>query len=402
MSSLVYPKERTLEKITLFLGIIFWLILLAGTFGLILVGLLVGYVFYLFIQSALISYIKGNGVRLTAKQFPDLYRQFVECCSKLNIPPYPAAPEVYVLHGSGAMNAFATRFLGAQYVVILSDVVDAMSANPDGVRFYLGHELGHLHMRHIGKMFLRWPALWVPLLGAAYARARETSCDRHGLACCSSAENAGRALAALAAGHQRWKDIDIEQFSSQVRDTSGFWMSLHELTAGYPWLIKRVARVAGHEALIPARSKLSYLLAACVPYAGPAGGFLAVFVYLYLLVLLVALGGPVLKERQVAREAAFMIEETQPARDALAEAYLKTQDAPASLQALHITSVLPNGDMLDYDRRTMNLSIKTTGMAIRLVPLLAKDKSIIWSCSAIRGLKDKQLPAQCRASSDEG
>lgn len=401
MSSLVYSKEKTLEKITLILGGFFWILLLAGTFGLILIGLLIGYVFYLFVQSALIAHIKGNGVRLTAKQFPDLHQQFLECCSKLNIAPYPAAPEVYILQGGGAMNAFATRFMGAQYVVLLSDVVDAMSANPDGVRFYLGHELGHLHMRHMGKLFLRWPALWLPLLGAAYARARETSADSYGLACCATAENAGRALAALAAGRKRWKDIDIEQFSEQVRETSGFWMSLHELTSGYPWLIKRVARVSGHEVLIPRRSRLSYLFAAFVPYAGSAGGFLTVFVLAYVLILLITIGTPVIKDALSQRTAEAMVEETLPVRNALAAAYFRQNDIPHSLETIHVAEEFPNGDQLVYDQKTMSLSVQSLDKTIKFVPSLMKDDTIVWYCHAGEGLRDDLLPESCRKSDDE-
>ena len=40
------------------------------------------------------------------------------------------------------MNGFATWFLGQQYVILLSGVVDAMEANPNGVRSYIGPELG--------------------------------------------------------------------------------------------------------------------------------------------------------------------------------------------------------------------------------------------------------------------
>ena len=57
--------------------------------------------------------------------------------------------------------------------------------------------------------------------------------------------------------------------------------------------------------------------------------------------------------------------------------------------------------LLDYDPDTMNLSIKTTDMAIKLAPLQERDKSILWSCAAIRGLKDNQLPEECRESSDK-
>ena len=39
---LVYPRERTLGSITLVLGVLLWLLLIAGTFGVVLVYLLLG------------------------------------------------------------------------------------------------------------------------------------------------------------------------------------------------------------------------------------------------------------------------------------------------------------------------------------------------------------------------
>jgi len=187
LNELVYPKERTLGAITLVIGLLIWLGLVVGTFGGALIALAVGFVLYLFAQSALIAHIKGNGVELSETQFPELHAQFVACCDQLGLKTRPRA---YVLNGNGGLNAFATRFLGNQFVVLLSDTVDAMERHADGVRFYIGHELGHLRMKHIQGHLLRWPALWLPLLGAAYSRARESTCDRYGLACSSSSEGA--------------------------------------------------------------------------------------------------------------------------------------------------------------------------------------------------------------------
>jgi Zn-dependent protease with chaperone function len=75
-----------------------------------------------------------------------------------------------------------------------------MQAHPDGIDFYFGHELGHVRMKHLTGRLLRAPVLWLPLLGPAYARAKESTCDRHGRACCESPESAARAMVALAAG----------------------------------------------------------------------------------------------------------------------------------------------------------------------------------------------------------
>src|SRR6266853_3726617 len=145
---LVYPRERVLGAITLVLGLLVWLALIIGTVGVGLVLVGVGALVYLFAHSALIARVKGNGVELSTEQFPDLYAQFLDCCKRLDIPN---PPQAYILNGNGLLNAFATKFLRDRYIVLTSDIVDAMQGNPEGVRFYMGHELGHLRMKHISK-----------------------------------------------------------------------------------------------------------------------------------------------------------------------------------------------------------------------------------------------------------
>jgi hypothetical protein len=54
-------------------------------FGVALIFLAVGFLLYLFAQSALIAHIKGNGVELSQAQMPDLYDQFKDCWARLNI-----------------------------------------------------------------------------------------------------------------------------------------------------------------------------------------------------------------------------------------------------------------------------------------------------------------------------
>jgi Zn-dependent protease with chaperone function len=74
---------------------------------------------------------------------------------------------------------------------------------------------------------LRWPVLWLALLGAAYSRARESTCDLHGLACSTSPAAAARSLSALSAGSDGWKDLNLVAYQERLKNTSGFWMSFH-------------------------------------------------------------------------------------------------------------------------------------------------------------------------------
>ena len=391
MNELVYPKERSLGLITLVLGVIVWLGLIVGTFGTALIGLLLAFVLYVFVQSALISYIKGNGVELTANQYPDLWEQLEDCCRRLEISKMPRA---YVLNGDGALNAFATRFLGTQYVVLLSGTLDAMALHDDGVRFYLGHELGHLRMKHLQGQVLRWPVLWLPLLGAAYSRAREYTCDRHGAACCKTPEGAARALAALAAGSRRWRDLDLKHYLKQLRDTRGFWMSFHELCAAYPWTSKRVARVLP-QAKVPGRNPLAYLLAIFVPYAGRLGAGFGLLMLVYIVGVLAAIAIPQYQEYKLRGVAAQVLMDSAPARQALASFYREQQTVPDTLDQVGIADTLPLGQKLRLNGENMTLSITLGKGSLDLVPQVQKDGTLLWFCETGGELKLQKLPMNC-------
>jgi Zn-dependent protease with chaperone function/type II secretory pathway pseudopilin PulG len=398
MHELVYPRERTLATITLVLGLLAWLGLIVGTFGIALLILALGFVLYLFAQSTLIAHIKGNGVELTAAQFPDLYAQFTACCDRLEIITYPQA---YILNGNGGLNAFATKFLGTQYVVLMSDVVDAMALHDDGVRFYIGHELGHLRMRHLNGHLVRWPALWLPLLGAAYSRAQESTCDRHGLACSASPENAARALAALSAGAARWKQLDVTAYLSQTGHTSGFWMSFHELTTGYPWLTKRAARVMNTEAQMPPRNGLAYVLALFIPYAGRLGAGFGVLMMVYIIGVLAAVALPAYQDYIVKATVSDAIIDSQGAREALGNYYQSNHTIPVSLKSVGIASKLAKGYSLSLDGHNMALTVNIGHGDLIFTPSANAQGNITWNCSNGEGLKPMQLPPTCRAARNQ-
>lgn len=393
MDDLVYPRERVLAVITLVLGLLVWLGLFVGTFGGALIFLLLGFLLYLFAQSALIAYIKGNGVELSAAQFPDLYAQFTACCDRLQIT---TRPQAFVLNGNGGLNAFATQFLGTQYVVLMSDVVDAMSKHADGVRFYLGHELGHLRMKHLSGHLLRWPVLWLPLLGGAYSRARESTCDRHGLACSSSPEGAARALTALAAGGKRWEDLDIAAYLQQVKHTSGFWMSFHELIAGYPWLTKRTARMMNPKAPMPQRNGLAYLPALIVPYSGRLGAGFGFVMLVYIAFVIGAIAVPAYRDYVVRAKVIESVSASQPALDALGDYYERTKNIPETLEASGAATPLPNGAELLLDTDNMVLTVNSNEGEIVFTPSLDDDGNIDWTCTNGEGLKPAHMPASCR------
>ena len=65
--------------------------------------------------------VRGNAVRVSEKQFPQLHKMAVAHARKLGLKQVPA---IYVMQSGGLLNAFATRFLGRDFVIILSDVLE--------------------------------------------------------------------------------------------------------------------------------------------------------------------------------------------------------------------------------------------------------------------------------------
>ncbi len=399
MREWIHPRERSLGAVLLVLGVLAWLALVVGTFGVALVVLLFGFIAYLFAQSTLVAHLRGNAVELSAEQFPDLHTQFVDCCDKLGLGG--KRPEAYVLQGGGLLNAFAAQFLGHRFVVLLSGVVDAMQAHPDGVRFYVGHELGHLRRGHAVGGLLRLPVLWLPLIGGAYARAKETSCDLHGLASSSSGESAARALAALSAGPQRWQQMDLQAFARQARHGSGFWMSFHELTSGYPWLAKRVARVTGATRL-PGRHPLAYVLAAFVPYAGRLGGGFGLLLMVYLIGVLAAVAIPQYQAYVVKARLAQAVQASAATREALARQYLQGGHIPESLAAVGQAELAADGSRLAFEADGMVLTVTTPRGALVFTPHRDAQRGIGWDCTGRPPLTAMQLPAGCMLADGAG
>ncbi|QDQ26289.1 M48 family metalloprotease [Chitinimonas arctica] len=323
-TQLVYPKEKTLFAILATLAAIFWLLIILGTLGMALFYVLMFFVFYLFAQSGFISYIKGTAVRITPEQLPVLHARIAECAGKIGMR---TLPEAYLLRSDGLFNAFATKFLGRNYIALYAELVDALLDRPDALNFYIGHELGHLHRKHLSHGPLLAPVAWLPLIGPAYSRAREYTCDRYGLRCCPNPSDAAHAVAVLAAGGKHAKVMDHDAYVGQTIETSGFWMSFHELVGDYPWLVKRLHAVrelgAGREPVMPGRNPIAGLFALFVPRSGMPSGGGGIIVIVAMVGILAAIAIPqyqiYTQKAKQAAEAAAMMEQMREAKPAEGE-----------------------------------------------------------------------------------
>jgi len=207
----------------------------------------------------------GTGVRVSERQFPEIYSLMRECAKIL---AEPKLPKLYI--SQGPLNAITTGTNTEPIIVLYSRLIDAMTT--EELKFIIGHEMGHVKCNHvlyhtlirwlssIGVSLLEIKILTLPVLTAllAWSRRSEYSADRAGLIVQSDLEVAKSAIAKFALGSRRlYEEIDIEEYMRQQEELQrsiGRWqeylpplniLPLIELP-GYthPFTVKRVNALA--------------------------------------------------------------------------------------------------------------------------------------------------------------
>jgi Zn-dependent protease with chaperone function/Tfp pilus assembly major pilin PilA len=303
--SLNVAKEKTYFVWVLIISIVAWLALAISIIGLFYAAM---FGFILWLGSGLLTaHLRAEAVRVGPDQLPELDATFRAVCERLGVAKPPA---LYVLQSGGLLNAFATRFSGRDFVVVYSDFLEALGPSSPEMQFILGHEIGHLQSRHILKQIFLAPGLFFPLVGPAYRRAWETSCDRYGAFVAQDVGAAVRAMLVLSGGREHGKRLNAAAFAGQHRDERGFFVSLHELTSTYPTLSRRVTDLAalsdGSVPARPERNPLAYFFALFVPggaggSGGPIAGMMMVVVMMGLLAAMAIPAFQKVREASVAK-----------------------------------------------------------------------------------------------------
>jgi len=281
-------------------AVICWLVVVVT-----IIPLFYGLLFALFFWLAhglIIAQLKAESVLVTEDQMPVLYRTYLDVIEKLEVKEIPP---LYVVQSHGLLNAFATRRSGRHFVVVFSDMLEACGENTAQIRFLLGHELGHVRSNHIMKKMLLLPGLLFPLIGSAYSRACETTCDRYGAYAAGELRAAAQAMLILAGGKQAWHSMDPELFSHQYRDQRGFFISWHELTSGYPTLSQRAFNIlmmdTAAEPIRAPRNPFAYIFA-FFSAGGKHGSGGNLIVTIVIIAVLMSLMLPALESSKLAAE----------------------------------------------------------------------------------------------------
>jgi Tfp pilus assembly major pilin PilA len=315
-------------------------------------------------------------------------------------------PQAYLLNSDGILNAFATKFLGTRYVVLYSGIVDALKDHPDGLDFYIGHELGHVKRKHLEWAPVLVLGMWLPHLGSAYRRAQESTCDLHGLACVKELRDAEIGLAVLATGGGRARTLDVAAYERQVDSTGGFWMSFHEYCSDYPWLTKRMARIRAaarnEQARLPSRSVGAFILSCFVPRIGGGAGAGGLIVMIAIIGILAAVAIPAYQDYVVRAQVSGALNATRAIANNVGE-YAEANELrlPESLTEVgydaqnpppYVAAVAVGED--GTVTVTMTGNAQTEGRTFEFAPNV-EGGQVTWVCRP-GTLEPKYLPQACR------
>ncbi len=251
VAKLRHPKEKFYGACLYIFGAVVWVFIVGviafalaknPTIAIVLTAEIMVFIAIAFLIAALYrAYIFGHYVLLGPDQLPHLYKMVEEGAARLNLAK---TPRTFVYNSNGLINAFAIRLVGSPYVMLTSSLIDADTDAQ--VRFVIGHELGHHAAGHLNfwKILLKAPGHIVPLLGPAYSRARELTCDRVGAYLANDREAARGALAMLACGSSRLNaSLNRDAFEAQEQMVPPFFGFLHKIFSRYPRLTTRVKQV---------------------------------------------------------------------------------------------------------------------------------------------------------------
>ncbi len=233
---LVHPRENIYFVLVLLVSIGTLILLLFSVIGIIIYAAIIAVM--LFLHALSMAGIRRNGVKLGEDQFPELYAKAVGIAKDLELSKLP---DIYILESEGILNAFATKFVRRNMVVLYSSIFEMVDRGAEKeVMFIMAHEFTHLKRKHVHYGFFLLPALYIPFLGNAYLRACEYTCDRTAAYYVQSFTAAKNALTMLGIGTTLYNKVNKQAYMEQLEKESGFFVWFNEKLSTHPHLPKRV------------------------------------------------------------------------------------------------------------------------------------------------------------------
>lgn len=183
------------------------------------------------------SYIRGNSVRLSRTQFPEVYAILEAHCARLGMTQ---VPELFLTADTIKPYSQTYSSWHETYIILHQNLFGSdYRQTLDVVAFTIGHELGAIRLNHTAiwnEMLLTYVNS-IRFLSNPLKRIRVFSRDRYGA---FLAPSGFRGLLIFAAGRRLMDFVDLTDYLAQVRHYGGFWPFFNIFFAERPQVLLRI------------------------------------------------------------------------------------------------------------------------------------------------------------------
>lgn len=184
--------------------------------------------------------VRGNSVRISEQQFPEVYAVLEDHCRRLGMTELP---DLFLT--SGSIPPYSQTFSSwrEKYIVlhqIIFDIDDRKTM--DVISFVIGHELGAIRLNQTAvwnEMLLTYISA-IKWLRSPLERVRTFSRDRYGA---TLAPTGFRGLLINAIGRRLMDEVDIDDYFAQMGRYGGFWSGVDVFFEPKPQVFTRIRRL---------------------------------------------------------------------------------------------------------------------------------------------------------------
>jgi hypothetical protein len=184
--------------------------------------------------------VRGNSVRLSDQQFPEVYAVLRDHCAKLGMSKIP---ELFLT--ASTIRPFSQTFSSwrEKYIVLHQNIFDIDDRKTmDVISFTLAHELGAIRLNQTAvwnEMLLTYVSA-IRFLRNPLERVRMFSRDRYGAAL---SPTGFRGLLINAVGRRLMDRVNVEDYLAESRSYGGFWSFLNSFFEAKPQVLTRINRL---------------------------------------------------------------------------------------------------------------------------------------------------------------
>jgi Zn-dependent protease with chaperone function/TM2 domain-containing membrane protein YozV len=186
---------------------------------------------------AIVARVKGDGICVTEKQFPDVHSMYCDMAGKLGLKKIPP---LFVLQENGILNSFALRLSGRDYIAICSEIFSVYKYDIEAVKFILAQELAHVKRNHALKNSLTFPSAFIPFLHHAYSSVCEYNCDNIASCLIPDEKDRIKGVLLLAGGKHLYREIDTDNYLEAAKQNKTLAVKFGNSLSNHPNLPDRI------------------------------------------------------------------------------------------------------------------------------------------------------------------